>query len=219
MLTMDQQRVSRRLGRPPVEEVAEGERRQHIVRAARDLFGQHGYAAVSLSDIAERVGVTKAALYHHFRTKDELYAEMMVDILDSVTGAVRAVVEGPGSTESRLRELVARAVVHIPREIDRDSMMRDVDDRLPPVQRRAVHEAHDRYLETLHDLVRQGIECGELRSEFDSRLLVHMLVGILDHFTGLAGAKTGLPAARRTAEAISDVFLLGVRARPEGPEV
>ena len=52
--------------------VSEGDTRTRIQRIALDLFTEHGYEATSLREIAERLGVTKAALYYHFKTKDEI---------------------------------------------------------------------------------------------------------------------------------------------------
>src|SRR5262245_31759345 len=51
---------------------AAGHTRTRIQQVALELFTQHGYEATSLREIAEKLGVTKAALYYHFRTKDEI---------------------------------------------------------------------------------------------------------------------------------------------------
>ncbi len=43
-----------------------------IIKAALELFGTHGVGGTSLQMIADRIGVTKAAVYHQFRTKDDI---------------------------------------------------------------------------------------------------------------------------------------------------
>ena len=48
--------------------------RERILDAALDLFIEQGYDKTSLREIAERVGVTKAALYYHFESKEEIFA-------------------------------------------------------------------------------------------------------------------------------------------------
>lgn len=45
---------------------------QRVLEAALELFNQHGYDGTSLQLIADRLGVTKAAIYYHFRTKNEI---------------------------------------------------------------------------------------------------------------------------------------------------
>ena len=48
-----------------------GDTRARIQQIALELFAEHGYERTSLREIAERLGVTKAALYYHFKSKEE----------------------------------------------------------------------------------------------------------------------------------------------------
>ncbi len=57
------------------KKVQQGEvTRKALLRAARALFGEHGYAATSLEEITNAAKVTKGALYHHYSGKQELFA-------------------------------------------------------------------------------------------------------------------------------------------------
>ena len=49
-----------------------GDTRAEILGVALDLFGRQGYEKTSLREIAERLDITKAALYYHFRSKADL---------------------------------------------------------------------------------------------------------------------------------------------------
>jgi len=51
--------------------------KKQIAKAALQLFLQNGYERTSLNQIAARVGITKPAIYHHFRNKDELFHEVL----------------------------------------------------------------------------------------------------------------------------------------------
>ena len=68
--------------------------RERILDAAADLFVEKGFAATSLREIAERVGVTKAALYYHFTSKDELLSALLQP-LDEFHRLLLARMEGP----------------------------------------------------------------------------------------------------------------------------
>ncbi|GIE89081.1 TetR/AcrR family transcriptional regulator [Actinoplanes regularis] len=68
--------------------------RERAVTVALELFARQGYTATSLREIAERLGVTKAALYFHFRTKEEILTAILRGYLDGVTTLVEAA-EGP----------------------------------------------------------------------------------------------------------------------------
>jgi AcrR family transcriptional regulator len=56
--------------------------RQRILDTALDLFIEQGFDKTSLREIAERVGVTKAALYYHFASKDEIFRTLMQPMLE-----------------------------------------------------------------------------------------------------------------------------------------
>jgi AcrR family transcriptional regulator len=56
--------------------------RARILAVALDLFTSRGYRATSMREIAERVGLTKATLYHHFRAKSEIVRGLLAPLLD-----------------------------------------------------------------------------------------------------------------------------------------
>ena len=57
------------------KKVQQGEMtRKALLDAARTLFGERGYGATSLDEVAQAAKVTKGALYHHFEGKQELFA-------------------------------------------------------------------------------------------------------------------------------------------------
>ena len=62
-----------------------------LVEAARWLFAERGYADVGTEEIVQRAGVTRGALYHHFRGgKEELFRAVLVQISAETAGRVRA---------------------------------------------------------------------------------------------------------------------------------
>ena len=64
------------------------------MRAASDLFAERGFAETSLMDIAGAVGLSKAAVYHYFPTKQVLYDVIVVDLLQRLYHHVAAAVPG-----------------------------------------------------------------------------------------------------------------------------
>src|SRR3954451_6571992 len=59
-----------------------GTARERLLAAALDLFAEHGVSGTSLQMIADRLGVTKAAVYHQFATKDEIVLAVVEPALD-----------------------------------------------------------------------------------------------------------------------------------------
>ncbi|WP_018351395.1 TetR/AcrR family transcriptional regulator [Longispora albida] len=62
--------------------------RERIMAEALDLFAERGYEKTSLREIAERLDVSKAAVYYHFKTKDDIFT----GILDSLMSRVDAII-------------------------------------------------------------------------------------------------------------------------------
>ena len=62
---------------PVAPRPAAGERREQILRAAMDCFAARGFRGTTTRDIAARVGLTEAALYRHFPSKEALYAAIV----------------------------------------------------------------------------------------------------------------------------------------------
>ncbi|WP_395361233.1 TetR/AcrR family transcriptional regulator [Streptomyces sp. YH02] len=60
--------------------MARGNTRQRIQDVALDLFAEQGYEKTSLREIAERLDVTKAALYYHFKTKEDILIGIFEDL-------------------------------------------------------------------------------------------------------------------------------------------
>ncbi|MGW0883010.1 TetR/AcrR family transcriptional regulator [Streptomyces sp. NPDC002671] len=72
-----------------IKQQRRGNTRQRIQDVALELFAEQGYEKTSLREIAERLDVTKAALYYHFKTKEEI----VVSLFEDLTGPIEAVIE------------------------------------------------------------------------------------------------------------------------------
>jgi AcrR family transcriptional regulator len=80
--------------------------RTRIQAVALELFNEQGYEATSLREIAERLGVTKAALYYHFKTKEDIVGSLVQDRLDTLVSLVEWAESQPPGPD--LREQIVR---------------------------------------------------------------------------------------------------------------
>ena len=82
--------------------------RERILSVALRLFASQGYTNTSLREIADELGVTKAALYFHFKTKEEILHGILGDHLDNINAIVddaESDMSTPASREDLLRRL------------------------------------------------------------------------------------------------------------------
>jgi len=78
-------------------------RRELIVEAALEEFGQRGYEAASVGRIAAAAGVSRTVLYDHFTSKHELFTELLQAEQKELIGYLSAAFDSAGTTEDRWR--------------------------------------------------------------------------------------------------------------------
>jgi AcrR family transcriptional regulator len=84
-----------------------GNTRQRIQDVALELFAEQGYEKTSLREIAERLEVTKAALYYHFKTKEEIVVSIFEDLTQPIGDLIEWGTQQPPTLETK-HELVRR---------------------------------------------------------------------------------------------------------------
>ncbi|MET8580526.1 TetR/AcrR family transcriptional regulator [Streptomyces collinus] len=84
-----------------------GNTRQRIQDVALELFAEQGYEKTSLREIAERLDVTKAALYYHFKTKEEIIVSLFEDLTQPIEDLIEWGRSQPPTLETK-QDLVRR---------------------------------------------------------------------------------------------------------------
>ncbi|MDX1882538.1 TetR/AcrR family transcriptional regulator [Mycolicibacterium sp. 120270] len=69
---------------------AAGPTRQRLIEVAIELFQRHSVAGTSLQMISDELGLTKSAIYHHFRTREDLLSAVMEPLIAEVEALVEA---------------------------------------------------------------------------------------------------------------------------------
>lgn len=88
-----------------------GETRDRVVAAAVELFAEHGVAGTSLQMIADRLGVTKAAVYFQFSAKDDIVLAVVQPALDQVGALADRAEQEPDPV--RRRTLLVEGLVDV----------------------------------------------------------------------------------------------------------
>ena len=83
--------------------------RSRVQKVALELFAEQGYEKTSLREIAERLGVTKAALYYHFKSKEDIVHSFTDDYFAEIDGLLEWAKDQPRTEETR-REILDRYV-------------------------------------------------------------------------------------------------------------
>jgi AcrR family transcriptional regulator len=210
----EKRRPRRRPGRP-TRRAIEGEphMREQVLREARRLFLQRGYAGVAVGQVAAAVGVTKPTLYYYFADKEGLYAAVLCDLLRLIGGYVREVVGNEAlSVRQRLFELAFGYFRYADATLE--PVLRDTNELIGAQHARAVWAAYEsEFFGPMRELMRVGMRVGELR-ELDPDVLVRAFLCLLDGFTAPGGHATRDDAEhRRIAEVMVALFADGAAPR------
>jgi len=160
-----------RRGRPGHDQAA-------VLRAAIELFNRKGYDATSIGDVAEELGVTKSAVYHHVPSKDHLLAQALDEALDELEATVAHAATADGSAYVRLRGAVRHSVEVLVEHQPAVTLLLRVHgngetERAALARRRGI----DARLATL---VGQAASEGALRADIDPDLVSRLLFGMVN---------------------------------------
>ncbi|QFG26065.1 TetR/AcrR family transcriptional regulator [Actinomadura sp. WMMB 499] len=151
-------------------------RRAEILAAAAELFARRGYHGTSIGDVGRAVGLTGPALYRHFRGKEAVLAEMLLDISERLLaeGARRAA----GPDPSRALDALLRW--HIAFSLDNPALItvhqRELDN-VPEEQRHRVRRLQRSYVEEWVTVLRRRTPA---LPDDRARAAVHACFGLLN---------------------------------------
>jgi AcrR family transcriptional regulator len=138
--------------------------RARIQSVALELFTEQGYEKTSLREVAERLGVTKAALYYHFKSKDEIVSSLVEDRLTAFDDLIKTAEDLPATAETRRAILTQYADAFF--SSDQPSVMRFFEQNQTVVKSLAVgKEMRDRLMRIAQLIARPDASpAGQLRA-------------------------------------------------------
>jgi AcrR family transcriptional regulator len=139
-----------------------GRRIQEILATAAALFGERGYDAVSLEDVADRLDVTKGSLYYYFASKDELVTAAIETLGNEWTARLEGLSAGQSGTPAeRLRALVREHIGIAVREYPAALRLFLTPQDWPDAQQARIKELRRRHDSVFRTVVEEGVDAGD----------------------------------------------------------
>ena len=149
---------------------------ERILNTAAELFARQGFAGVSMRDIGRAVGITQAAIYHHFANKDALYIAAIGYLFQQQTLGIGDQMANIAAPAERLELLVGTMLQTM-----------DEDPRFRLLYTRELLEGDERRLAALAEYAFVAFHeplftlMGELAPQGDPHLLIFSLAGLIFH--------------------------------------
>lgn len=160
-----------RLGRPRSPDLD-----QAAIRAASELLVEDGYHQLTMDRVAQRAGVSKAALYRRWPNK----LALVIDALQEFSQ-----IRNPVPNTGHVREDVVTYVEGLAKKTRADTdMLAALDDALsdnPELRQQGLESLLAKVTTDLHTIITRGVERGELPADTDIDLLANTIPAVLRH--------------------------------------
>lgn len=138
------------------------DRKRQIILIAAKLFREQGYNSVSMRDLADNLGIKAASLYNHIDSKEEILAEIIMDLAFDFTKHMNAVVEEETTVIRKLKEIIQMHVKTTIHKTDFLACMNKEWKNLGKEKQEIFLELRKKYEAQFLHIVQQGIKNGEL---------------------------------------------------------
>jgi AcrR family transcriptional regulator len=186
--------------------------RERIIQEATSLFVARGYHGISMREIAEAVGISKAGLYYHFRDKETLF----LTILTANLKRVGSVISDARSAGVTTRDQISRMVQAIlEQEPDQRAIIRLASQEMEHLSQEARAEFdflyREKFISQVDNILQAGVAGGELRA-IDVGLSTWVLLGMMYPFFYPAHERE-LGSADEAIELMLIIFFDGAAAK------
>jgi AcrR family transcriptional regulator len=185
-----------------------------ILRVAAQVLSERGYYNTSLEEIADRLDLAKASLYHYFDSKESLLTTCLGTVAEESITRLTTIASGTGNAPERLRGLIIEQLRIITVEYPELARLFLAHLEWPVTVRERISDWHTRHDAIIKGVIEEGVRSGEL-GDIDISVVRHNLTGALN-FVPFWFHPEGRFSDREAFEAVADSVLLmfGVGAPP-----
>lgn len=191
-----------------------------IIQAAADVLKDNGYEASTMKDIAGRVNLTAASLYHHFKNKDFLLLAVLELGLGQAIEKMKPIVESEQSASDKLQQMIethidgitgnptvgAAMVFEIKALMNVSTAGRGNGNKQEFIERRdKFFEQRDSFEKMFRETIKAGVASGEFR-EVDAAIVAKSMLGA-QNWVGVWYKSGGRLDGQEIASVLVDTFL------------
>ncbi|ANZ43085.1 TetR family transcriptional regulator [Lentzea guizhouensis] len=187
-----------------------GTTEQKIIDAAVRLFASQGYDATSVQEIVAAAEVTKGALYHYFRSKDDLLFEIYRLLITAQSADMDRIIALGLPAAETVREILTSLVVSTAERVDETAVFVREMPRLGEERMTDFRAERRRYHETFLAVVEKGQASGEFSSTVPAETVVRIAFGVVNQLP-MWYRPDGPKSPAVLAGEIADFVLAGLR--------
>lgn len=191
------------------EESPPSERVQELLDVGSRIFAEKGYDATSMRDIASAAGVSKALLYHHFASKDDIYARISFSATQDLNSFVASRIPADGTAGDKVRAFMIGAATffadHRSAWIAASNAFWSDPDR-HRLERRIARRRQ--FEQILRDLIQEGVDSGEF-NDVDPATAGRLILSGINWMHRWFDPEKGM-TAQQIVDQYADIILNGI---------
>ncbi len=154
-------------------------RKAQILLVSAELFSRKGYEKTSMKDIADQVGISKSALYHHLRSKHELLYTIMNDLMEFGLAGLREVERMSIPIDEKIRLGIQHHLSSFDQYIAEYAvMLHEKTDWLPGSLEKKIKKKFKDYTSLWDKLIDEAITHKVIRPGLDPKIIVWSILGM-----------------------------------------
>ena len=203
----------------PVEDIRDAVsklKRERIISTAVELFHNNGLSKTTLEAVAKRMNVTKPFIYSHFKSKDDLLAEICSRGIRSSLDVLNRVALAEGSVTDKFRTMAHDFMLAVIENQGHIAIYTREEKHLSKESRAAINQMRREFDRKICALLNEGIATGEF--VVDDVQLASLAIGGIISWSYVWYRQDGRLTANETAERVADLVLAMIQAKPERRE-
>jgi AcrR family transcriptional regulator len=151
--------------------------KEQVLAEASELFKRHGYRKARLEDLGDILGVTRPALYYHFKSKQEILVEIQLRAIQGLIARINEVAHTESDDDLPLFwKLIQGHIEYVAENRVEAGIVFEEEEELPNEVREQIQTMRRRYTQRLVDAYSATVRNGE-GSDIDPRLAVNTYLG------------------------------------------
>lgn len=192
-------------------------RRDDIIAAAIRVFAERGYRRTTMRDIAEAAGLSKAGVYHHVRTKEELLVDIYDRNVSELLEVEMKIAAATLSPEEKLRVLLRTRILRMCASQLVHKILGAEESELPAELMRHARQARSDRVKLLASVIEDGVRVGQFAVPVSTNIAVLSLLGSVNFVHRWYDPKGPLPP-EELADALTEHLLAGLRVERATPK-
>ena len=153
--------------------------KEKILESAKKLFSDYGYSSVSMSEIAKEVKITKAALYYHFKSKKEIYLEVIQDSFEALLEKLKKPIGLKTTFEKKFHQTL---MAYLEFSLNEKNPIQETIQKISRLDKTTIkftQKLQWQIIKKFEDLIKEG-QKKKLLSNLSSKVIAHFVIGLMD---------------------------------------